>query len=195
MAHQPISVATAATVAHMLRKMLAEFPPPLKASSVAAGGEGVRPIGSYLLELGYVSQEQLNSVLVDQRWSQEMNMQCRVGDLLIQTGLLPTKVLATVMLMQSMERLLSPRGPSPRFVGEFLLLQRHITPEQLAGGLQMQTWLLHQGLPVRLGDLLVEQGTIESWQLSAALDAQQEADALAYAPCVSTAPRKAPSAR
>ena len=189
--YQPISGLMGIAVAQMLHRTLAYFPPPAgTASSIAAKHSGVRPLGSYLLELGYITPEQLASALNEQSWSQDLSVANRLGDILVQQQIVSEKVLATVLLLQAMDRLLDRNGPAPQYIGEYLLLTRHVTPEQLAMALEAQLRLSLRGKRVRLGDLLVRMNMLTKQQMMLALNAYQRSRSSYHQAVLITTPQQ-----
>ena len=176
--YQPISGLMGIAVAQMLHRTLAYFPPPAPAIPADEEISGGRQLGSYLLELGYVTPGQLAHALNEQKWSNEFSVPSRLGDILVRQQIISEKVLATVLLLQSMDRLLDRNGPAPQFIGEYLLLMRQITPEQLAMALEAQVRLSLRGKHVRLGDLFVRMNILTGEQLRSALNAFQRTSPL-----------------
>ena len=167
--YQPVSVTMGLAAASMLHRTLAQFPPPATAILMGTARSGARPVGSYLLELGYITPEQLAAALVEQRQSRMLSAM-RLGEVLVKQGLLSEKVLATVLMLQSLEHSLDKSMPAPRFIGEYMLLTRQISPEQLALALEAQTILGKRGRRVLFGNVLVRLNIVTSEQLQSTLE-------------------------
>lgn len=168
-----ISAAAGAEVAHLLYKTLNEYPPiiPRQVTTTVTGS--TRRLGSYLLRLGYLTPTQLVVALAEQRQRTAQGESWLLGDLLVQQGVLRPQVLTTVLLVQLMDRLLDPGNVSPPLLGEYLILTNTVTPAQLAPALQLQTWLRQRGLQVHLGELLVQQGALDTQTLATILREHQ----------------------
>jgi hypothetical protein len=173
MVRQHISAAAGAEVAHLLHKTLHEHPPvtPRPVTTTVNGNK--RRLGNYLLSLGYITPTHLVVALAEQRRRLTYDANWLLGDLLIQQGIVAPQVLTTILLVQSMDRLLDPNNSSPLLLGEYLIRNNMISPAQLAPALQLQTWLRQRGMRVQLGELLIQQGILEEQTLMNILTEQQ----------------------
>ncbi len=165
MVRQQISAAAGAEVAHLLHRTLHEHPPVTSRPTARTVNGNTRRLGNYLLSLGYITPTHLVVALAEQRQRLTNGATWLLGDLLIQQGILPPPVLTTVLLVQSMDRLLDPDHNSPLLLGEYLIQNNMISPAQLAPALQLQTWLRQRGMRVQLGELLIQQGILEEQTL------------------------------
>jgi hypothetical protein len=173
MVRQQISAAAGAEVAHLLHRTLHEHPPVTPRQGATTVNSNNRRLGNYLLSLGYITPTHLVVALAEQRQRMIQGANWLLGDLLIQQGILPPQVLTTILLVQSMDRLLDPNNTSPLLLGEYLILNNIISPGQLAPALQLQTWLRQRGMRVQLGELLIQQGIMDEQTLINILDEQQ----------------------
>ncbi len=166
MTHLYVPATIGAEVAHLLGKALQDHPPPLTKSLISTpNGKTSRRIGSYLLDLGYVTPWQLVPVLAEQRQSSQESKTPKIGDILVQKGLVNSQVLVAVLLVQMIDRLFDHSYRTNRFLGEDLIARGVLSPTQLAPALELQTWLRQRNLQVRLGDLLIRQGVVDQQML------------------------------
>jgi hypothetical protein len=172
MRHQ-ISAATSAAVSYLLRKTIAEHPP-IAAHSAQIEHGSRRPIGTYLLSLGYVTPSQLGLALQEQREQRERYAPSLLGNVLMSQYSIHPKVLTAVLLMQMMDRLFYHDALAPRPLGEHLVLAGALSPLQIAPALQYQLLLRQLGRQVRLGDVLVDRGLLDQRTLALALELQQQ---------------------
>jgi hypothetical protein len=95
-----------------------------------------------------------------------------LGDVLIRDGAISPRVLASLLTLQLVDRLHVPGPFLPTRLGEHLVIQGILSPNQLATSLQLQAWLRAQGVRVRLGDLLIQQNLVTPQAIAAAVYAQ-----------------------
>jgi hypothetical protein len=174
MMHRRISATAGAEVAHLLQSTLQSHPPIVSRPSLATGRGRAQPLGRYLLSFGYITPTQLVMALAEQRQQAVQGVSRFLGDILVDHGMLDLHVGTTMLLIQLLDRLLDPYYATPWRLGEYLVLTNHVTPAQLAPALRVQAWLRQQGMPVYLGELLVQQKIIDQPVLTAALVAQQQ---------------------
>lgn len=150
---------TFASVAHMLAETLKLEPPPYRAWAMPA--ERARmPLGSYLLGYGYIRPNQLVKVITQQQQATNQGRVLLLGDVMVACELISTRVLATMLGVQLMDRLVDPSPFQPVRLGEHLVVRDLLKPRHLAGILQLQAWLRTQNYAVPLGILLVEQNLV-----------------------------------
>jgi hypothetical protein len=97
-----------------------------------------------------------------------------IGCILSTRELIPTPVLATVLLLQGLDRLEQLPSLAPRFLGEQLLIDGYLRPEQLALVLEEQIVGYQHGRWNRLGALIVHHGWLD--QVTLAQEARQQVD-------------------
>lgn len=166
-----------AEVAHLLNKALRDNPPPVAKSLILTpNGKTSRRIGSYLLDLGYVTPWQLVLALAEQRQLDREHRRCKLGDILVRKGFVNTQVLVAVLLVQMIDRLFDQAYASQRFLGEDLIARGVLSPAQLAPALELQTWLRQRNMQVRLGDLLVRQGAVDQQMLGIVLQTSMSSE-------------------
>lgn len=174
MMHRRISATAGAEVAHLLQATLLSHPPTVSRPSLTTGRGRAQPLGRYLCSFGYITPTQLVMALAEQRQQAVQDEALFLGDILVDHGVLDLHVVTTMLLIQLLDRLLDPYYAAPWRLGEYLVLTSHVTPVQLAPALQVQAWLRQQGMPVPLGELLVQQKVIDPPVLTVALVAQQQ---------------------
>src|SRR4051812_37823011 len=115
MVRHQISAATSAAVTLLLRKAISEHPPLAAHSSLIEHGSH-RPIGTYLLSLGYVTPSQLALALQEQREQHERYAPTQLGHVLMHQYSIHPKVLTAVLLRQMMDRLFYNDALSPKLL-------------------------------------------------------------------------------
>ncbi|MEM8532695.1 MAG: hypothetical protein AAGF95_17755 [Chloroflexota bacterium] len=158
------------SVAILLRKTV-EMHPPANANRVSqvTSGKSNQKLGAYLCSLGYITPLQLRQALLEQQYLAKESDHWRLGDLLVKQGLLHPQVLVAALLIQMTDHLFHQPDMLPRFLGERLVAMGVISPLELAPALIQQTWLRQTGHHVRLGDLLVQHGSIKPQVLSSVI--------------------------
>ena len=131
------------------------------------------PLGGYLLTLGYATPRQIIVALREQRRRAEQGSLARLGEILIEQGVIQPQVLTAVLLVQLVERTVIQQGVAPARLGERLIAMELLSPAQLAPAIEHQIRLRHDGSSPRLGELLVQQGVLDQQAVEAALIAQQ----------------------
>jgi len=157
----------------LLRNALSEHPP-ITAHSLQIEHGSHRPIGTYLLSLGYVTPSQLTLALQEQREQHENYAPTLLGNVLMQRYSIHPKVLTAVLLRQMMDRLFYNDPLTPRMLGEQLVLSGALSPLQIAPAIQYQLYLRQIGRQVRLGDVLMDQRLLDQRTLALALELQQQ---------------------
>jgi hypothetical protein len=92
-----------------------------------------------------------------------------LGFTLVKQNLVPSEVIATVLLQQFRDRLRRDARMAPRFIGEQLLLQSKLTPAQLGLAVQEQLDNYKRGRLVRLEDVIARKGWLDADTLRAAM--------------------------
>jgi hypothetical protein len=154
-----------------LKEMLAS----VQAPALLAGEPQPRQLGAYLLEQGTISHEQLQDALREQRQRRRRGDAIQFGDLLIERGLISPNTLARVLVAQLQERIERRHGHAPKFLGEYLIAERIITPAQLEAALEEQIRLRLAGSRVALGNLLLRKKYLTAKALQKVLDDQRAA--------------------
>ncbi|MBM3260163.1 MAG: hypothetical protein FJY99_10500 [Candidatus Sericytochromatia bacterium] len=121
---------------------------------------GRPPLGEVLLRLRRLDPGNLEAALREQR-----DLNIRLGDLLLQKGLIDAETLEEALTLQERG---SPDAPASarRRLGERLLAQGRITSEQLASALESQALS-----KARIGEILVEMGFVTTEEVDRALKA------------------------
>lgn len=141
----------------LLRQTMRRFPPPHPPARTHPTGAPNARLGDYLVHLGYLTSDQLASV-VQLHTALPLRSRVPLGFTVVARDLVPAPVVSAVLLQQFRERLLHNPATAPRFIGERLLLQAQLTPAQLAWALQEQLDWQRAGQWVRLGEIIVRHG-------------------------------------
>ncbi|PDW05003.1 hypothetical protein [Candidatus Viridilinea mediisalina] len=143
--------------------MLAEtlnLEPPLYRAWAMPAERARMPLGSYLLGYGYIRPNQLVKVITQQQQAVSEGRVLMLGDLMVNQAMISTRVLATMLAVQLMDRIVDPSPFQPMRLGEHLVVRHMLKPRHLAGVLQLQSWLRTQNHAVPLGILLVQQNLV-----------------------------------
>ena len=170
----PLGAAACAAVAHNLDATLRAEPPPERGWKMPVE-RGKLPIGGYLLGYGYLRPQQLVLALKLQRRSGLQGSHLMLGDTLVRQQVISARVLATMLIVQLVDRLLADPPLIPTRLGEGLVLSGRIAPVQLAGAIQLQTWLRSAGMECSLSDILIQQNLVTPEDVAAALRPAQGA--------------------
>ncbi|MEB3237048.1 MAG: hypothetical protein VKO64_05440 [Candidatus Sericytochromatia bacterium] len=119
---------------------------------------GRPPLGEVLLRLRRLDQASLEAALREQR-----DLNVRLGDLLLQKGLIDADSLQEALTLQERGTQDAPVAARKR-LGERLLAQGRITAEQLATALESQALS-----KARIGEILVEMGFVSDEDVTRAL--------------------------
>jgi hypothetical protein len=139
----------------------------------AEPGRGPQRLGAYLVERGIINKQQLELALVEQRAGRTWGKRAPLGDILISRGYLTPQALAHSLLRQQRDRL-QTRGARPERLGEYLVLGKLVTPEQLEAALAEQARLRQRGQFLVLGELLVRRGFLKPDTLERVLARQRQ---------------------
>jgi tetratricopeptide (TPR) repeat protein len=142
---------------------------PAAVQIVEPGDEGrsVPRLGKYLLDYNFIGEDQLKAALVAQRQSMAQGQSKRLGDVLIEQGAITAERLNFAIEEQQKDG----DRPVPR-LGKYLLDYKFITDEQLKAALTAQRAAAEKGESKRLGDILLEQGSITQERLGFAVREQ-----------------------
>jgi hypothetical protein len=136
-------------------------------------GRAPQRIGAYLVERGLINRQQLEMALVEQRAGRTWGKRAPLGDILIGRGYLTPHALARALLLQQRDRL-QARGGQPERLGEYLVLGKLVTQEQLEAALAEQARLRQRGQFLVLGELLVRRGFLKPDTLERVLARQRQ---------------------
>jgi hypothetical protein len=133
-------------------------------------------IGDYLVDHGYITRNQLDSAVIEQRNRRNRGGEhIMVGDILVQLGLLTPRTLASALVTHQQEQSqLSSNKAERRKIGAYLLDQSLLTNDQLATILTEQTRMRYAGEHILLGELLISNGFITPRQLESTLALQSK---------------------
>ncbi len=130
-----------------------------------------RLIGDILVEIGAISDQELQEALRHQKSGSVITADRRVGTVLLQRGLITPSKLAKALITQQQER--SQLRIAPQVLGEYLVEQRYILPEQLELALAEQLRLDQRGQRFSLGQILVRLNMVTPKQIDEALEEQE----------------------
>jgi hypothetical protein len=166
MSEPPIAQLHAA-IYDLFYETLSRYPPPHAPGAEPAGPPPHR-LGDYLVYQGYLTPRELASALYDTQAEGEARP-VPLGLALMRRYSVPAPVLVMTLLVQTLDRLEQAPSLPPRFLGELLLREAAITPEQLATVLEEQMLDYQQGNWHRLGDLITNHGWLDAESLGRAL--------------------------
>jgi hypothetical protein len=144
---------------------------PHPARSIAATEP--QKLGAYLVEHGIITPEQLEVALAEQRNSRNWGKRVPLGDILIRREFLTPRVLAAALLSQQRNKLHPRSGRQPERLGEYLLIEGSVTPQQLEAALAEQARLRQSSEYIVLGELLMRRGYLKLEALERVLELQR----------------------
>lgn len=112
-----------------------------------------RLLGDILIEIGAINANELREVLKAQASGNTISADRRIGQLLLKKGLITPSKLAKALIIQQQER--SKLRIAPQVLGEYLVDQGYISPQQLELALAEQLRLDQKGQRLSLGNILV----------------------------------------
>lgn len=112
-----------------------------------------RLLGDILVSMGAISPAELREVLKSQQTGTPITTDRRLGQLLLRRGLITPSKLAHALIIQQQER--SRLRIAPQVLGEYLVEQNYITPQQLELALAEQLRLDQKNQRLSLGQILV----------------------------------------
>jgi hypothetical protein len=143
---------------------ISRFPPPHAPGALSPSTSPYR-LGEYLIDLGYLLPRELATALA--AWHHQASEQpIPLGYMLVAHELIAIPVLATVLLLQGLDRLEHIPRLAPRFLGEQLLVDGHLRPDQLALVLEEQMLGYQHGHWTRIGALIIEHGWLDEATLA-----------------------------
>ena len=126
-----------------------------------------RPLGQVLVDGEFISSEDLENALEQQKHTNEL-----LGELLVRMGMLDQNELKAVLSVQrdlaSIKDAIKAAAGLRQLLGELLVQARRVTPEQLESALQEQ-----KQTGEKLGEVLVRKGHLTESGLDAVLSFQQ----------------------
>ena len=131
-------------------------------------------LGSILVQMGAITQQELEWLLEEQAAIRRCGEQMLFGDVAIARGKVTPETLARALMMQIQQRI--GNDAAPRALGEYLIAGG-LPPERLEQALTEQIYLRRVGRRETLGEILIRRRWITRDQLERAL-AQQRQDAL-----------------
>jgi hypothetical protein len=131
-------------------------------------------LGSILVQMGAITQQELEWLLEEQAAIRRRGEQMMFGDVAIARGKVTPETLARALMMQIQQRI--GNDAAPRALGEYLIASG-LPPERLEQALTEQIYLRRVGRRETLGEILIRRRWITRDQLERAL-AQQRQDAL-----------------
>lgn len=131
-------------------------------------------LGSILVQMGAITQQELEWLLEEQAAMRRRGEQMLLGDVAIARGKVTPETLARALMTQIQQRI--GNDAAPRALGEYLVAGG-LPPERLEQALTEQIYLRRVGRRETLGEILLRRRWITRDQLERAL-AQQQHDAL-----------------
>lgn len=158
-----------AAILDLFYETLSRYPPPYAPGAEPSGDPPFR-LGEYLIYQGYLSRRELRAALAES--------EPHVGERTVPLGMvlvtryhIPAPVLTMALLLQTLDRLVQTPSLPPRFLGEQLLTEAAISPQQLAVVLEQQVDDFSRGQWRRIGDLIADHGWLDAEGLANAVNA------------------------
>jgi hypothetical protein len=147
-----------------LRKLVAGFHAPVFEE------KRIEPpkLGQALLAKGLLSDTHLQEALREQINDRNRGKKTMLGMILIKRKMLSPLALAGVLVEQQQSR------GNPDRLGDYLLIQKMITPERLQQAIAEHALACVYEKPIQLGELLVKRGYIRREDLNRALEEQRQ---------------------
>lgn len=158
-----------AAILDLFYDTVSRYPPPHAPGPEPAGDPPYR-LGDYLVYQGYLLARELASAIAD--W-QSGARPAPLGFTLVSRYRVPGPVLGVTLLLQTLDRLEQTPNLPPQFLGEQLLREAAISPEQLAVALEEQAAAYGHGQWRRLGDLIANHGWLDADALTQAVEAMR----------------------
>ena len=128
-------------------------------------------LGAHLVELGVVTEQQVRQALAEQRARHARGQRIQFGELLLELDLITPDLLAQTLVRQQDRRGVQDQ-PFQR-LGAYLVAERVITAEQLVAALAEQMRLRRLGIPILLGQVLLEMQCVSLEILEQILERQR----------------------
>lgn len=132
-----------------------------------------RLLGDILVSIGAISPAELREVLKVQHNGMPITTDRRLGQILLRQGLLTPSKLAHALIIQQQER--SRLRVAPQVLGEYLVEQNYITPQQLELALAEQLRLDQKGQRYSLGQILIRLNMISQSLIERAAKEHEQA--------------------
>ncbi|NTV63620.1 MAG: hypothetical protein HGA65_08805 [Oscillochloris sp.] len=127
-----------------------------------------RLVGDILISIGAITSQELQEVLRFQNSGSVITTDRRLGQILLKKGLITPSKLAQALIIQQQER--SQLRVAPQVIGEYLVEQNYITPQQLELALAEQLRLDQRGQRLSLGQILVRLNMVSQSRIDLAAD-------------------------
>ncbi|MEI7645355.1 MAG: hypothetical protein WCJ55_13860 [Chloroflexales bacterium] len=165
MSNSPSHEKLRAAILDLFYDTVSRYPPP-HAPGAAPTGDPPHRLGDYLVYQGYITSRDLLSAIQD---AQGLGVAKPVplGVALVTRHRVPAAVIANTLLLQTLDHMEYMPNLPPRFLGEQLLREASLTPQQLAVVLEEQVSDYAQGHWIRIGDLIANHGWIDAEALTA----------------------------
>lgn len=160
-----------AAILGLFYETVSSYPPPHAPGPEPAGDPPYR-LGDYLVYQGYLSPRDLISAIQESH-SHGGARPAPLGFTLVTRYHIPAPVLAITLLLQTLDHMEQTPSLPPRFLGELLLREAYISPEQLAVVLEEQVADYAQGHWRRIGDLIANHGWLDAESLTAIVNAMR----------------------
>jgi SOS response regulatory protein OraA/RecX len=141
---------------------------------VAEHTQEPRKIGEYLVEQRVITAAQLKEALAEQNTARNGGQRIPLGDILLRRGWLSPPALANALVKQGQDNLTPQVGLPPERLGEYLVAEKLLTPDQLAAALAEQAQLRQKGKRIALGELLIRNRYLKPEVLTRVLEAQRQ---------------------
>jgi SOS response regulatory protein OraA/RecX len=140
---------------------------------VAERTQEPRKIGAYLVEQGMITAAQLQEALAEQQASRNRGQRVPLGDVLLRRGWLSPPALAHALVRQQQDNSAPQVGLPPERLGEYLVKERLLTPQQLAAALAEQARLRQERKYLALGEILIRNRYVTPATLERVLEIQR----------------------
>ena len=141
---------------------------------VAERTQEPRKIGAYLVEQNLITAAQLKEALVEQNAYRDRGQRMMLGDILLRRGWLSPPMLATTLVRQQQDNLNPPVSLRPERLGEYLVTEGVLTPDQLVAALAEQAQLRQRGKQLVLGEILIRNRYLKPETLARILEIQRQ---------------------
>jgi hypothetical protein len=138
-----------------------------------------RKLGDFLVADGVITAAQLQAALAEQSTRKRAGEQILLGELLLQIGLVTPESVARALVNQTLEWIpahqqgIQSAAHSVERLGDYLVAEKIITPEQLEPALVEQLRLRQQGKHDLLGQILIRNGWLRRSTLEQILARQR----------------------
>jgi len=138
-----------------------------------------RKLGDFLVAQGVITAAQLRAALGEQSLRKRQGESIQIGQLLLDHELVTPEALARALVLQTLEwapayqQGWQNEAHSVERLGDYLIVEALITPEQLEAALIEQLCLQQQGTRAQLGQILVRNGWLRATTLEQVLSRQR----------------------